>query len=210
MYVPPHFAEDRLPILHGAMRSAGLATLVTTGPDGLIASPLPLMIDPNAGPYGTLYGHLAKGNPQWRSFDPAVEALAMFMGPDAYITPGWYETKRETGKVVPTWNYVTVHAYGRLSIFQDAAELLAVVTRLTSRHEADRDAPWAPDDAPAQFIQSQLKGIVGFQLPITRLQGKWKMSQNRTPADRAGVVDGLRADGKHAAAAQVAGAAAGP
>ncbi len=200
MYIPPHFAENRIPVLHAAIRAAGLATLVTTGPDGLIASPLPLMLDPQAGPFGTLYGHLAKANPQWRSHDPAVEALAIFMGADAYITPSWYETKRETGKVVPTWNYITIHAYGTAQFFEDATHLLDVVTRLTARHEAGRPSPWAPDDAPAPFIQSQLKGIVGFELPITRLQGKWKMSQNRTLPDREGVVAGLRAAGEHAVA----------
>ena len=200
MYVPPHHAEARPPVLHAAIRAAGLATLVTTGPDGLIASPLPLMLDADAGEYGTLYGHLARANPQWRAFDPAVEALAIFMGADAYITPSWYETKRETGKVVPTWNYITVHAYGKATFFEDATHLLDVVTRLTARHEAARPTPWAPGDAPAQFIQSQLKGIVGFELPITRLQGKWKMSQNRTLPDRAGVVSGLRASGEDAVA----------
>ncbi len=128
----------------------------------------------------------------------------MFMGADSYISPAWYETKRETGKVVPTWNYITIHAYGPVTFFEDATELLDVVTRLTTRHEGGREAPWAVSDAPAPFIQSQLKGIVGFRMPITRLQGKWKMSQNRNPADRTGVVAGLAADGKVAVAAVVA------
>ena len=205
MYVPPHFAEDSLPVLHDAIRAAGLATLVTNGPDGLIGSPLPLMLDAEAGPYGTLYGHLARANPQWRAFDPATEALAMFTGPNAYITPSWYQTKRETGKVVPTWNYITIHAYGPVTFFEDATELLDVVTRLTARHEADRATPWATSDAPAPFIQSQIKGIVGFRMPITRLQGKWKMSQNRPAPDREGVVAGLQADGNQAVASLVAG-----
>ena len=205
MYVPPHFAEKSLPVLHAAMRKAGLATLVTMGPEGLIGSPLPLMLDAEAGEFGTLYGHVARANPQWRAHDPSIEALAMFKGPDAYITPAWYETKRENGKVVPTWNYITIHAYGPVTFFEDATELLDVVTRLTARHEGERAEPWAPSDAPAPFIQSQLKGIVGFHMPITRLQGKWKMSQNRTMPDRAGVVAGLEAEGNPEVAAIVAG-----
>ena len=205
MYVPPQFAEDRIPVLHKAIRAAGLATLVTHGSGGLVASPLPLMLDDADGAHGTLYGHLARANPQWRDADPAAEALALFMGPDAYVTPSWYATKRETGKVVPTWNYVTVHAYGPVTFFEDATELLDVVTRLTSRHEAGRAEPWATSDAPAAFIGSQLKGIVGFRMPVTRLQGKWKVSQNRPPADREGVVRGLRQDGEDEMAALVGG-----
>jgi transcriptional regulator len=194
MYVPPHFAEDRLDVLQDAIRRTGLSNLVTVGPDGLMASPLPLMLDATDGPYGTLYGHLAKANPQWR-VTPAVDALAIFMGPDAYVSPGWYETKRETGKVVPTWNYITVHASGPVSFFEDATELLDVVTRLTERHEAGRTDPWAVSDAPAPFVASQLKGIVGFRMPIRVLQGKWKLSQNRPLADRLGVAAGMAADG---------------
>lgn len=206
MYVPPQFAEDRVSILHQAIRAAGLATLVTHGSGGLIASPLPLMLDDADGANGTLYGHLARANPQWREADPAVEALALFMGPDAYVTPSWYATKRETGKVVPTWNYVTVHAYGPVTFFEDATALLDVVTRLTVRHEAGRAEPWATSDAPAAFIGSQLKGIVGFRMPITRLQGKWKVSQNRPAADRDGVVQGLQQDGDMEMAALVGAA----
>jgi transcriptional regulator len=208
MYVPPQFAEQRTEILHAAIRRTGLANLVTLGPDGLLATPLPLMLDPEDGPFGTLYGHLARANPQWRHV-PAVDALAIFMGPDAYVSPSWYATKRETGKVVPTWNYITVHASGPVSFFEDATELLHVVTRLTERHEAARTEPWAVADAPAPFIASQLKGIVGFRMPITAIQGKWKMSQNRPVADREGVVAGLRADGDRVADIVAAGLPAG-
>ena len=204
MYVPPLFKQSDLAVLHDAMRTAGLATLVSLGPDGLIASHVPMLLDAEAGPYGTLIGHLAKANPQARQA-PIGEAMAIFQGPDAYITPSWYETKRETGKVVPTWNYVAIHAYGPLELFEDAEPLLEVVTRLTNRHEGARPAPWAVDDAPEDFIRAQLKGIVGFRLAVTRLDGKWKMSQNRTPADRAGVVEGLRAEGRGAVAALVPG-----
>jgi transcriptional regulator len=203
VYVPPHFQQSDLAILHDAIRGAGLATLVSLGADGLIASHVPLMLDAEAGPNGTLIGHLAKGNPQGRGTTVGTDALAIFQGPDAYITPNWYETKRETGKVVPTWNYVAIHAYGPLEFFDDATELLEVVTRLTNRFEGLRAAPWAVDDAPPDFIKAHLKGIVGFRMPITRLDGKWKMSQNRPAADRIGVADGLRAEGRDDVAALV-------
>ena len=203
MYVPPHFKQSDLTVLHDAIRSSGLATLVSLGADGLIASHVPLMLDAEAGPNGTLIGHLAKGNPQWRSVTAGVEALAIFQGPDAYITPSWYATKREHGKVVPTWNYVAIHAYGPIEFFSDADELLDVVTKLTNRFERPRAAPWAVDDAPPDFIQAHLKGIVGFRMPITRIDGKWKMSQNRPAADRTGVAEGLRAEGRDEVAALV-------
>jgi transcriptional regulator len=209
MYVPEQFAEHRLPVLHGAMAEAGLANLITVGADGILASPVPLMLDPDAGPYGTLIGHLARGNPQWHATDTASEALAIFMGPDAYVSPSYYATKRETGKVVPTWNYVTIHAYGSITFSNDTEELLQVVTRLTARHETGRAAPWAVSDAPPAFTQAQLKGIIAFRLKITRLQGKWKMSQNRTAQDRQGVVGGLRDDGKAEVAALVAAGTGG-
>jgi transcriptional regulator len=205
MYVPPAFREDRIEILHDAIRQAGLATLVTLRADGLIASHVPMLLDPEAGPYGTLHGHLAKANPQASPGVADVQALAIFQGLDAYITPSWYETKRQTGKVVPTWNYVAIHATGPLELYDDADRLLALVTRLTERHEGGRAQPWAVADAPADFVRGQLKGIVGFALPIVRLEGKWKMSQNRPPADRAGVVEGLNVDDRSDVAALVLG-----
>ena len=195
MYIPTQFRESDVPTIHAAIRAAGLATLVTTGPDGLLATPLPLLLDPEPAPYGTLLGHVARANPQWRRGAAEGEALAMFAGPDAYVTPSWYATKRATGKVVPTWNYVAVHAYGTVEFIEDTDWLLGLVTRLTTHHEGKRDSPWAVADAPPDFTQSQLKGIVGVRLTIARLEGKWKMSQNRTAEDRAGVVEGLRADG---------------
>jgi transcriptional regulator len=208
MYSPEQFAEHRLSALHRAIVACGLANLVTTGADGIIASPVPLILDPDVGTHGTLFGHLARANPQWRRSDIGIEALAIFMGPDAYVSPSYYQTKRETGKVVPTWNYVTIHAYGTIEFSEDTDELLEAVTRLTARHESKRAAPWAVSDAPPAFTQAQLKSIVAFRLPITRLQGKWKMSQNRGAADREGVASGLRADGKPDVAALVAGAMA--
>ena len=195
MYVPPLFKEDRIDVLHAAMRGSGLVTLVTLTADGLTASHVPMLLDPDPAPYGTLLGHVARPNPQARGAVPGVQALAVFQGPDAYITPSWYATKRANGKVVPTWNYVTIHAYGPVEFFDDTERLRSIVTRLTEREELARAEPWAVTDAPADFIDGMLKGIVGFALPIARLEGKWKMSQNRPAQDRAGVVAGLEADG---------------
>ncbi|HLI13113.1 MAG TPA: FMN-binding negative transcriptional regulator [Alphaproteobacteria bacterium] len=195
MYLPPLFKEDRVPVMHDVIRQSRVATLVTFGAEGLEASHVPMLLDPEPAPYGTLHGHLSLANPQWQRAAGDVQALAIFLGPDAYVTPAWYATKRKTGKVVPTWNYVAIHTYGKLEFFDDSDRLLALVTRLTERHESGRGEPWAVDDAPPDFIRAQLKGIVGFTLPIARLEGKWKMSQNRPAEDRAGVVEGLRREG---------------
>jgi transcriptional regulator len=203
VYLPPAFREDRLDALHAVIRDTGLATLVTLTDQGLVASHVPLLLDPEPAPYGTLIGHLARPNPQATGSRAEPEALAIFHGPDAYITPNWYATKRETGKVVPTWNYVAIHAYGPLRFFNDPTRLLEIVTRLTERHESRRAEPWAVADAPADFIAGMLRGIVGFEIPIVRLQGKRKMSQNRPPADRAGVIAGLSAEGRGDVAALV-------
>jgi transcriptional regulator len=192
MYIPPAFREDDVANLHAAMRAARLASLVTATAEGLIATPLPMLLDEAEGPHGVLYGHLARANPQWK-VAPIGAAMAIFMGPDAYVTPSWYATKRETGKVVPTWNYIAVHAYGPVELFEDADRLLDVVTRLTNLHERPRAEPWSVTDAPESFIRSQLRGIVGLRMAITRLYGKRKMSQNRSAEDRAGVADGLAA-----------------
>ncbi|GGC84934.1 FMN-binding negative transcriptional regulator [Chelatococcus reniformis] len=192
MYIPPAFRESELPVLHEMMQAARLANLVTATPSGLICTPLPLLLDPGEEEHGVLYGHLARANSQWK--EPVIgDALALFNGPDAYVTPSWYATKQETGKVVPTWNYIAVHAYGPVEFFEDADRLLAVVTRLTELHERPRAQPWAVSDAPPEFVKAQLRGIVGLRLPIARLEGKRKMSQNRGAADRAGVAAGLAA-----------------
>jgi transcriptional regulator len=206
MYVPPLFKEDRIEVLHEAIRRAGLATLVTLTADGLIASHIPMLLDPDPAPYGTLLGHVARPNPQARGATPGVQALAIFQGPDAYITPSWYPTKRENAKVVPTWNYVAIHAYGPIEFFPDADRLRAIVTRLTERQETPRTEPWAVTDAPPDFVDTMLKGIVGFALPIARLEGKWKMSQNRPAVDQAGVVAGLSAESRDDVAALVSDA----
>lgn len=190
MYTPPAFRVDDLSALHETMRAARLCNFVTATAQGLIATPLPLLLDPAEGAHGTLYGHLARANAQW-TLPPIGEAMALFMGPDAYVSPAWYAAKREHGKVVPTWNYVAVHAYGPVEFFEDADRLLGLVTRLTDLHERPRAEPWAVTDAPEPFIRAQLRGIVGLRLPITRIEGKRKMSQNRSAADRAGVARGL-------------------
>lgn len=194
MYTPPAFRDDDRASIHATIEAAGLATLVTMTAEGLVGTPLPLFLVADEGPLGTLYGHVARANPQWR-LAATGEALAIFAGPDAYVSPGWYATKAEHGRVVPTWNYAAVHARGVAEFFEDADRLRAVVARLTDRHEAGRAVPWSVDDAPEGFVRAQLKGIVGVRLPIARLEGKAKFSQNRGAADREGVVRGLRAGG---------------
>ena len=195
MYLPPHFEIRDLPAIQDVIEACGLANLVTWTGNELIATPLPLVLVRDQGEYGTLYGHIARANSQWNQ--PVVgQALAIFSTVDAYVTPSWYATKRETGKVVPTWNYETVHAYGIPEYFHDEAQLLEVVTLLTQRHENERSTPWKVSDAPAGFVQNQLRNIVGFRIRITKLQGKRKMSQNRSAQDREGVAAGLRQAGK--------------
>jgi transcriptional regulator len=204
MYVPQHFEESRVPVLHRTMSEIGFATLVTIGTEGLIASHVPLLLDPEPTPFGTLSGHLARANSQWTGAESDVEALAIFLGPHAYVSPSWYPTKAESGKVVPTWNYVAIHAYGKLRLIDDADWKLAHVAKLTHSHESQRAKPWAVSDAPPDFIRGMVNAIIGFELPIARLEGKWKMSQNRPMADQAGVVEALgRESGNGAAVAAI-------
>jgi transcriptional regulator len=192
MYVPPAFKNEDVENIRATIRSIRLANLVTATADGLIATPLPLFLDETEGEHGTLYGHVAKANPQWRSA-PTGDALAIFTGPEAYVTPSWYATKQETGKVVPTWNYIAIHAYGPVEFFESSERLLQVVTRLTNIHEGSRADPWSVSDAPADFIAAQLRGIVGVRIPVTRFEAKRKMSQNRPEVDRIRVAAGLAA-----------------
>ena len=192
MYIPPAFRDDDIESIRATIRAARLASLVTATTDGPVATPLPLFLDESEGEQGVLYGHVAKANPQWK-LQPIGDALAIFSGPDAYVTPSWYATKPETEKVVPTWNYIAVHAYGPVEFFQEHERLLEVVTRLTNRHEGARVKPWSVSDAPADFIAAQLRGIVGVRIPVARFEGKRKMSQNRPEADRIGVAAGLAA-----------------
>lgn len=203
MYLPPHFQEDRPEVLRALIAEFPLAALVTLGPDGLAANHVPLLYDPEPGPLGTLRGHLARGNPQWRSFQEDVEALAIFQGPQAYVSPNWYPTKQETGRVVPTWNYAVVHAYGRLSVYSDPDRLRTFLDELTAQHEAGQPKPWTPADAPAEYIQGLLQGIVGIDIAITRLEGKWKVSQNQPEANRTGAAAGLEAIGESAMASLI-------
>jgi len=185
MYVPDHFREDRPDVLHDAMRRIGFATLVT---QGLNANHLPMLVGD-----GVLRGHVARANPVWKS--GAGEALAIFLGPHGYVSPSWYPSKAETGKVVPTWNYITVHAKGMINWIQDAEWLRAHVGALSDANEADRQQPWSINDAPAGYIDGRLRAIVGFELTISKLEGKYKLSQNRDAADHDGAREGLLRDG---------------
>ncbi|SFX34887.1 MULTISPECIES: FMN-binding negative transcriptional regulator [unclassified Pseudomonas] len=193
MYNPIAFAVQDLPQLQQMIDDCRLAVLITQGEHGLQASHLPLLLEPRQGPHGTLYGHLARANPQWRDLQAGAEALVVFAGGDAYVSPAFYPGKAEHGKVVPTWNYLAVHAYGSAEVFTDAHRLRNLVSALTDRHESGRAQPWKVDDAPPEYIDGMLKAIVGFALPIQRLEGKRKLSQNRGPADVAGVRNGLAA-----------------
>ena len=195
MYNPPHFREDRVEILHDLIRRHSLTTVVTLTADGLNADHLPMILDPVPARRGTLRGHVARTNPLWRDFRTEIHALAIFQGLATYVTPSWYPSKRETGKVVPTYNYAVVHAHGPLKVVEDPDLLEMHVRALTAQHEAPFAVPWNVNDAPADFIRAMLNGIVGIEIPIARLEGKWKMSQNRAPADRKGVIEALRQRG---------------
>jgi len=203
MYIPAHFAPDAA-LVEELLRNHGAADLVTVTEQGLVATMLPFIYVPadeastagphSAGKHGALHGHLARNNDQWRR-RAAGESLAIVRGPDAYISPGWYASKVEHGRVVPTWNYVTAHVYGRLVVHDDPAWTEDLVRRLTAKHEARRDHPWSVDDAPRAFIEGQLRAIVGIELEITRIEAKAKLSQNRPAADVEGVIAGLRERG---------------
>ncbi len=210
MYNPPHFEETRAEVLHDLVAAHPLGTLVTLGSAGLDANHLPFELDraaTPAAPHGTLRAHVARANPVWRDFSAAHGALVVFQGPQAYITPTWYaEAKPATGRVVPTWNYCVVHAHGPLVVHDDRAWLRAQVERLVRRHESAQPKPWQVADAPADYLEKQLSAVVGIEIPIQRLAGKWKVSQNRSEGDRAGVVAGLSAlasPDAHALARQV-------
>ena len=202
MYVPAHFAMDD-PQVNELLVNHGAADLITVTSQGLLATMLPFVFDPAVGPHGALLGHVARNNEQWKV--PAQgESLVIVRGPDAYISPGWYQSKTEHGRVVPTWNYVTAHVYGRLVVHDDPAWVEGLVRRLTAKHEASMAAPWSVDDAPERFVAGQLRAIVGVELEITRIEAKAKLSQNRPEADVAGVVEGLRERGEEQVARDVA------
>lgn len=199
MYIPAHFAEPDVTVLQELIRTRPLATLVTLSPTGLEANHIPLHLCPAPAPFGTLRGHVARSNPIWRDTVGDVEALAIFHGPNAYVTPAWYPTKAESGRVVPTWNYVVAHAHGRLRVVDDPAWLRAHLGELTAHNEAAQPEPWRLEDAPPEFIGKLIGAVVGVEIVITRLVGKWKLSQNQPDPNRAGVVRGLRARGDAAA-----------
>jgi len=198
MYQPPHFREDRLAVQHALIREQSLGLLMTAGAGGLQANHVPFLIDAGKSDRGTLRAHLARANPQLRELAAVSECLVVFQGPQQYISPSLYPTKREHGKVVPTWNYITVHAWGRPQVIDDAAWLRQQIEDLTLHKEGSRAAPWHVADAPEPFVAAQLKGIVGIEIPIARIEGKWKVSQNRPAVDQAGVVAGLRGQGDDA------------
>jgi transcriptional regulator len=201
MYLPSQFEETRVEVLHRLIAEYPLGMLVTLTTDGLNANHMPFLIDPDPAPFGTLRAHVARANPVWRDFSRDVESLVVFQGPHAYITPSWYQTKRETGMVVPTYNYAVVHARGPLTAIEDPEWLRTFVRRLTDRFEAQRKEPWNVSDAPSEFVEKMLRSIVGFEMPVSKLMGKWKVSQNRPAVDRAGVIAGLRESGDHDALA---------
>jgi transcriptional regulator len=192
MYQPDHFRVENVSEMHALMRARPFAALVSSGSAGLDASHLPTVLK-DEGPYGVIECHLARPNPHWKDLAEGNEALMIFQGPQGYITPNWFPSKAQHGKAVPTWNYAVVHAYGRPEVMKDKDWLLQHVTELTAQQESSEAKPWAPSDAPATYIEVMLRGIVGFRFAITRLEGKWKMSQNREVQDRVGVVKGLRA-----------------
>ncbi|HEV7371140.1 FMN-binding negative transcriptional regulator [Arenibaculum sp.] len=204
MYQPRQFEETRVEVMHDLIRAHPLATLVTLSPSGIEANHVPLHLRVDGSGSGTLVGHVARANPVWRDFDPAVEALAVFQGPEAYVTPSWYPTKAETGKAVPTWNYAVVHAHGPMRVIEDRDWLRAQIDELTAGQESAFPVPWSTADAPGGFIDALLRAIVGIEIPIARLAGKWKVSQNQPARNHHGVVAGLSALGT-ADAAEMAG-----
>lgn len=205
MYQVKHFREDREDVQHALIEAHPLGLLICNDADGRpTANPVPFILRREAGSLGTLQAHVARPNPQWRELQSVKECLVVFQGEDAYISPNWYPTKKEHGKVVPTWNYVTVHAWGKPSVIHDPQWIRAQIDQLTSQQEAAQSIPWKVDDAPEDFTASMINGIVGIEIAITEIQGKWKVSQNRPNTDIEGVFAGLAAIGKHSMADEVA------
>ncbi|MBI2317742.1 MAG: FMN-binding negative transcriptional regulator [Betaproteobacteria bacterium] len=201
MYVPNHFQETDIGVLHRLIRAHPLGSLVTMTENGLEANHIPFLLDTEPEPFGTLRCHVARANPLWREFSREVEALAIFQGPESYVSPSWYPSKREHGKAVPTWNYALVHGYGRISVIDDPVWIRAHLEGLVAQHEAGRPLPWKVADAPRDYIDAMVGAIVGLEIPLARLLGKWKVSQNRSPEDREGVVEGLASEGSESARA---------
>lgn len=194
MYIPKLFEETNIEVLHRLISSYPFASMVTATDSGINADHIPFIIDQVPPPLGKLRGHIARANPLWRDLSDDAETMIIFQGPQTYISPSWYPTKKETGKVVPTWNYAVVHVHGRLRFIHDKKWLLSLVETLTEKHETSRDQPWQVSDAPDDFVDKMLGSIVGTEIEITRLEGKWKVSQNRPKKDKHGVIEGLHAE----------------
>ncbi|MBT1154114.1 FMN-binding negative transcriptional regulator [Aminobacter anthyllidis] len=196
MYQPPLFRETRPEVLHALIRNHRLGLLICNGSEGPVANPLPFLLDADVGPNGRLRAHLARANPQWRLLaeTPDMPVLVVFQGADSYVTPSWYETKRETGKVVPTWNYATVQVRGKARVIDDKDWLAGQIAELTASQETGRTEPWQVTDAPDTYIAAQIKGIIGLEIDIASIDGKWKVSQNRPVGDRVGVAEGIEAE----------------
>jgi transcriptional regulator len=205
MYLPDHFKETRTDQLHALMREHPFGMLVTHSAQGLDANHLPFEFDSSRGPLGTLQTHIARANPLWKSIPSSAEVMVVFRGPHGYISPGWYPSKHESGRQVPTWNYEVVHAHGTLRIVDDEKFVRGIVARLTRRHEAAEPKPWKMGDAPREYLDRMLTMIVGIEVQLTRLEGKRKLSQNKDPRDRDGVVKNLRARAEAELASSVAG-----
>jgi len=195
MYIPQHFAETRTEVMHGLLRQYPLGTLVTLEDGSLNANHMPFELDAEVAPLGVLRAHMPRANPAWRSAAAGGEVLVIFHGPQAYVTPSWYATKQESGRVVPTWNFMVVHAYGPLQVVDDPLRLRAHLERLTAQMESGREHPWRVADAPEDYIGKLAQALVGIEIPIARLQGKWKLSQNQPAENREGVERGLRSVG---------------
>jgi transcriptional regulator len=195
MYQPPHFREDDLAVQHALIRAQPLGLLISTGAQGPVANAVPFHLDPTSGPKGRLQLHVARANSQWQDIRDGAPVLAVFQGVHSYVTPSWYQTKRQTEKVVPTWNYAIVQVKGPARVIDDPAWIRAQIEALTRGQEDHRTEPWKVGDAPDQFIASQIKGIIGIEIDIAAIDGKWKVSQNRSAADRQGVIEGLTASG---------------
>lgn len=193
MHCPTLFREERLDILHALITAHPLATLITAGRTGLLANLIPFSLHAG-GTYGIVRAHLARGNKQLEALREGAEALVVFQGPECYVTPSWYPSKAEHGKVVPTWNFAMVQVRGKPQVIDDATWVRAQIDEMTRHHESKREHPWQVSDAPDEFIAAQLNAIVGIEIPVGAIEGKWKVSQNRLPADRQGVIDGLRTE----------------
>lgn len=191
MYIPKHHEETDISVLQSLIRAHPLGAWATQGNGEIIVNHIPFLLDASRGEFGTLAGHVARANEVWQAFSRTIQSVVIFQGAESYITPSWYPSKHAHGKVVPTWNYVVVHAHGLPVVIEDKAWLLEHLNRLTDTHEAGRAVPWKVADAPAEFVQGMAEGIVGIEIPITKLVGKWKVSQNRPDPDKLGVVAGL-------------------